>query len=338
MKKPFIIAEIGVNHDGILEKAKELIYVAKEAGADAVKFQTFIPEKLALPNTPKVSYQRANDSDRSHLEMLKALSFNFEQHLVLQDYCKQADIEFMSTPYGIEELKFLVGLGVKRIKIASADIVDIPLHEEASKLSIAIIISTGMATEIEINEAVSLYRNKENMITLMQCTSEYPSKPSNANLRKLHFLKSLHVASIGYSDHTIGVNCALVALGLGATYFEKHVTLRNSDSGPDHAASANPVAFKKYVSVIRESYEALGNEHPKMTDAEFEMSQVSRKSLHFKKTLPIGHILESEDVVLRRPGSGLLWRDLKKIVGKKLKTAVVEGEEVKSSKFEIEVK
>ena len=335
--KPFIIAEIGVNHDGNIRKAKELICVAKDSGANAVKFQTFIPEKLALPNTPKVNYQKIRDRGRSHFEMLKALVLTYDEHIELRNFCLEKNIEFMSTPYGLEELDFLNELGIEKIKIASADIVDLPLHEAASKTGKLSIVSTGMATRAEILEVVSIYTAQSSPIVLMQCTSEYPSSIKNANLLKLKFLQSLEVVATGYSDHTRDSKCALVALGLGASYFEKHLTLRNSDPGPDHAASAEPNVFEEYVSSLHEGYDALGITEPLMTDQELEMRLVSRKSLHYRSSLPRNSKLEINDLVLTRPGTGLKWSEMDLVVGKKLLRAVNEGEMASIEDFELEV-
>ena len=328
--KPFIIAEIGVNHDGNLMKAKTLIDEAIRSGACAVKFQSFSAKRLSSIDTPKVAYQNTRDVKRSHYEMLKELELTFNEQKMLFDYSTYKKIEFISTPYSVEDAIFLNELGVKKFKVASADIIDIPLHQMISSYGKLTLISTGMASKKEISEVMKIYQGKNCPVVLLQTTSEYPSPIINANLSKLNFLKSLNPYAVGYSDHTKTSICAVTSVGIGATYFEKHFTLKNSDLGPDHYASLEPKEFKDYVNDIEMAFTSLGNEFPKRTAEEENMAETSRKSLHYAKDMKSGFQLLREDFLLVRPGTGLPYSFLESVIYKKLSRDV--------SKFEIVTK
>jgi len=324
--KPFIIAEVGVNHDGELQKAYKLVDAAKSVGANAVKFQSFSADRLSGKIAPKVQYQLDRDGTRSHFEMLKALELSFDDQARVFDYCNRAGIEFFSTPYSIEDAEFLNELGVRRFKTASADLVDIPLHQAILRFKKQTIVSTGMASQSEIGFVANLYHAAKVEFVLMQATSEYPAKLENSNLAKIRFLKRLNPSYVGYSDHTDSSTCAQMSVALGCTYFEKHLTITKSDPGPDHAASLNPPEFKKYVEDIESAFAIMGLENPELSSEEVNMYQTSRKSFHFRRSLRAGHVLEEKDLILMRPGLGLNYLELSNIIGRTLMVSVEAGE------------
>jgi N,N'-diacetyllegionaminate synthase len=333
MINPFIIAEIGVNHDGRIEKAVNLIDVAVVAGANAVKFQSFAAERLASTSTPKVAYQLQRDTNRSHFEMLKSLELSFNDQEYLYNYCNSVGIEFMSTPYSLIDASFLNSLGVQKFKVASADIVDIPLHELISSFGKLTLVSTGMASAEEISDVVEIYKSDKTSLVLMHTTSEYPASYLNANLEKILYLKSHKPEGIGYSDHTPDSMCSVMAVSYGCTYFEKHLTIDKSDPGPDHSASLNDIEFARYVSEIHRASLALGEIAGTRSEKEDDMARTSRKSLHFAKDLKTGAILQLSDLILLRPGHGIKWSNHSDILGKSLLRDVKKFELISSNDF-----
>jgi N,N'-diacetyllegionaminate synthase len=316
---PYIIAEIGVNHDGSLEKAINLIAAAKASRASAVKFQSFSARRLATVSTPKAGYQKQKDGQRTHFEMLKQLELSFSDQSKIKKYCDSIGIEFMSTPYAIEDAEFLNSLEVKIFKIASADIVDLPLIEFISKLNKLTLISTGMASLKEIREVVNIFEANKSKFVLMHTTSEYPTRLEVTNIARLKSLKDLSPGGIGFSDHTTNSLGAIMATAIGCTYFEKHFTLDRNDLGPDHSASLEPHNFNRYVEDIQSAFTILGSSEFKRTEGEEDMAKTSRKSLHFSRNLERGHKIIEEDLILLRPGIGLMWSEREKIIGRVLK-------------------
>lgn len=332
--KPFIIAEIGVNHDGSVEKAIKLVDAAKSAGASAAKFQSFSADRLATEVTPKVEYQKIRDGQRTHFEMLKQLELSFSDQTKLKKYCDSIGIEFISTPYAIEDAIFLNSINVNCFKIASADLVDLPLLEYVSKTKKLTLISTGMASVDEIKSAVKFFHSSNSNFILMHTTSEYPTKLEFTNISRLKALIQFNSSGIGFSDHTTDSIGAIMAIAIGATYFEKHFTLDKSDSGPDHAASLEPEEFKKYVLDIETGFKALGSEEFIRTAGEESMAKTSRKSLHYSRDLEVGDILGINDLVLLRPGTGMMWSECEKFLDRALKHKVVQGTMLKIQDFE----
>jgi sialic acid synthase SpsE len=332
--KPFIIAEIGVNHDGSVEKAIKLVDAAKSAGASAAKFQSFSAVRLATEVTPKVEYQKIRDGQRTHFEMLKQLELSFSDQTKLKKYCDSIGIEFISTPYAIEDAIFLNSINVNCFKIASADIVDLPLLEYVSKTKKLTLISTGMASIDEIKSAVKFFHSSNSNFILMHTTSEYPTKLEFTNICRLKALIQFNSSGIGFSDHTTDSIGAIMAIAIGATYFEKHFTLDKTDSGPDHAASLEPEEFKKYVLDIETGFKALGSEEFIRTAGEESMAKTSRKSLHYSRDLEVGNILGISDLVLLRPGTGMMWSECEKFLDRALKHKVVKGTMLRIQDFE----
>lgn len=322
----FIIAEIGVNHAGSVELAKEMIDAAKNAGADAVKFQTFTAEKLVSFNTPKVKYQESTTSkEETHFEMIKALEFAYEDHLPVLEYCNKNKIEFISTPYDVESAKFLVSIGVKMFKTASADIVDLSLHDYIAQNAAHAIISTGMATLGEIERVVKIYRKHNCKFTLLHCVSNYPCAVESLNLKAMQTLSSAFQCDIGYSDHAVGSIPAVASVALGATIIEKHFTLDKDMVGPDHKASCDPDEFSELVSAIRLAESALGDPLKLIQNEEKQMRSVSRKSLFLKRDVMKGQIFAKEDFTLKRPGTGLYEAELDVIIGSKASKPLSAG-------------
>jgi len=312
----YIIAEIGVNHAGSVETAKKMIDAAKSSGADAVKFQTFTAEKLVSANTPKVKYQESTtDKSESHYQMIKSLEFAYEDHLPVFDYCKKLEIDFISTPYDIDSAKFLVSIGVKIFKTASADIVDLSLHQFISKNAELAIVSTGMATLGEIEQVVDIYRKNKCKLSLLHCVSNYPCAVESLNLNVINTLKNTFFCDVGYSDHAVGPLPAVASVALGATIVEKHFTLDKNMTGPDHKASSDPKEFKELVDAIRETEVALGSPIKSIQDEEKQMRKVSRKSLFLAIDVKEGSKLTSDMFTLKRPGTGIYESELSVIVG-----------------------
>ena len=315
----FIIAEAGVNHNGSLDLAFQLVDAAAEAGADAVKFQTFTAEALVSPSTRKVEYQMdTTPHEESHYDMLKKLELSKKEHQLLFKYCSQKGIEYISTPYDIESANFLNELGVKTFKTASADIVDLTLHNFLSKTGKDIIIATGMATLGEIEEVVSLYPDK-NKITLLHCVSNYPCSIESLNLKAMQTLTHAFSVNVGYSDHSIGPLAATLSVALGASVVEKHFTLDKGLPGPDHRASSDCMEFSELVHSIRAAEVALGSSTKLVQAEEVEMAVVSRKSIVLSKNVKKGEIITEEHIVLKRPGTGLYAREIKNILNKSLR-------------------
>ena len=327
-EKVFIIAEIGVNHNGDIELAKDMIYAAKESGADAVKFQTFSANKLASLNTPKVKYQIDKFlKDESHYQMLKKLELSFDDHIILNSFCEKNEIMFLSTPYDIESAKFLhENLNISFFKTASADIVDIPLHKYISSTLKPCIISTGMSTLSEIEKVYQIY-NKNN-IAFLHCISNYPCSDKSLNLNVIKTLRNLFNVPIGFSDHSIGTEAAISSVSLGAKIIEKHFTTDKLLSGPDQKTSSNPEEFKLLVRQIRRVENMLGTPLKKLQKEELDMLLTSRKSLHLVKDIKKNEIVLEKDLELKRPGNGLNYDFINYLIGKKASKSLKKGHKI----------
>lgn len=322
-----MIAEIGVNHNGDMKLAKEMIVAAKKAGADAVKFQTFTAEKLVTQGTPKVDYQKSTTStDESHFDMIKKLELGKEEHFMLKEYCDGLDIDFMSTPYDIESVDFLEELGVTQYKTASADLVDLPLHHRIAKTRKPVMVSVGMATMDEIEETLNIYKQYDHRdIVLLHCVSNYPCSLESLNLRVLTTLQKTFSCPIGYSDHSVANTAAVVSTALGAAVIEKHFTLDRSLPGPDHKASSTAEEFSLLVKDIRDAESALGKAVKQCQEEEEKMHQVSRKSVTLARTIAAGETIQETDLMMMRPGLGLPARDIPHIIGKQAKSELLKN-------------
>lgn len=323
-KNCYIIAEIGVNHNNSISIAKKLILSAKNCGADAVKFQTFNAERLANINTPKAQYQkRSGPKKETHFEMLKKLELSEENHLKLKKYCEKIKIDFISTPYDLQSLKFLIKLGLKVIKISSADLIDHQMHNYLAKNKIKVIISTGMSEIKEIDETIKIYKKyKSNKFYLLHCVSNYPCSDLSLNLKNIITLRKRYNCEVGFSDHSIGEVASIISIGYGAKIIEKHFTLNKNMDGPDHLASSTPREFLSLVKGIRRAEIMKGTFKKKIQKEEINMRKISRKSLIYLNDFKSGHIIRSKDITSRRPANGLTGNKFNLVLNKKLKKNV----------------
>jgi len=317
----FIIAEIGVNHNGDIALAKKMISEAKACGADAVKFQTFTAERLVTQGTPKVRYQEDTTSaEESHYDMIKKLELSKESHVILKKYCASAGIDFISTPYDVDSASFLNEIGLAVFKTASADIVDLPLHHYLAGTGKPVIMATGMATMEEIETAIRIYNEAGNpSVALLHCVSSYPCSNESLNLRVISTLQTAFGKVIGFSDHTTGTMASVMAITLGAKIIEKHFTLDKTLPGPDHKASAEPDEFRDLVAAIRQAETALGSPVKQCQDEEKQMALVSRKSIVLRIPVRTGERITKEHLALKRPGIGLMAKEIPVIIGKAIR-------------------
>lgn len=324
--KPEVIAEIGVNHGGSVDAAKELIRAAVDSGADAVKFQTFTAERLASSQTPKVPYQRRDTTSATHFDMLAKLSLDNDALAEVARFAHECGTEFLSTPYTIEAVFDLMTIGVSRFKTASADIVDLPLHDCIADTGLPVLMATGMASDGEIEEALERYPNAQDVVTLMHAVSAYPTPSDKANVQRLVVLSERFGLPIGYSDHTEGWMAAVAATALGAGIIEKHFTLDRHSPGPDHLASSDPSNFSELCKNVRRVAETLGTGQFGLLPEEIDMANVSRKSIHAGKDMPRGTVITEAHLSLLRPGTGLFWRDRHRVVGRTTTRHIRTGE------------
>ncbi|QPJ62391.1 MAG: N-acetylneuraminate synthase [Candidatus Nitronauta litoralis] len=323
----FVIAEAGVNHNGSDDLAFKLVDVAAEAGADAVKFQSFRAESLTKPGAEKAEYQKDKTGDGDQLSMLKKLELSTEMHHRLKEHCHKAGIEFLSTPFDEETADFLVGMGIKRFKVPSGELTNLVMMKHLARKNLPMILSTGMGTIEEIHEAVETIRNTrenlgfneplETMLTLLHCTSNYPAALSDINLRAMQTMQQEFNLPVGYSDHSEGLLVPVMAVAMGAGVIEKHFTLDRSMPGPDHAASVEPNELKTMVENIRATTQALGSSKKTPTPSELPIRDLVRKSVTLKHSLSAGQSIKEGDLVLLRPGTGILPRDIEKVLTKK---------------------
>jgi sialic acid synthase SpsE len=327
LQKVYLIAEIGVNHGGCVQNAIKMIDAAKLSGANAVKFQTFTAQSLVTLETPKVKYQESSTpSNEDHYSMIKNLELSKEDHLKIFNHCNSIDIDFISTPYDLDSAKFLNEIGVSIFKVASADIVDLPLHEYLASLNKPVIIATGMSTLGEIDEVVKIYRKHKSLnICLLHCVSNYPCSNESLNLSAISTIALTFQLPVGFSDHSVGNIAACLSTALGVKVIEKHFTTDKDLPGPDHKASSTPEEFYSLVSMVRLSQIIMGNLHKNPQDEEIQMAMVSRKSIVANSNLPKGHIITKKDLTLKRPGTGLYSKYLSQIIGKRTLKAIPEN-------------
>ncbi len=317
----YIIAEIGVNHNGDINLAKKMVDQAVIAKADAVKFQTFKAKDIVLENAEKANYHKRSTGDsESHYEMLQKLELDKDDHFVLKEYCNEKGIDFFSTPYSVNSVDMLEELSVGLYKTASADLVDLVLHERIAKTNKPVIISVGMGTIDEIEETVSIYKKaKSNNIILLHCVSNYPCTYESINIKAMVELRKKFSCIVGFSDHSIDNTASVSAVSLGARVIEKHFTLDKTLQGPDHCVSANPNEFSSLVSEIRKTEKILGSPEKKVQDEELNNRLISRKSVTLSKDISKGEVFKSDMLTMKRPGLGLKANQIKKIIGKKAK-------------------
>lgn len=303
----FIIAEAGVNHNGQLELAKRLVDAAAASGADAVKFQTFIPEKVMARSAPKADYQKMATGDgESQLDMICRLWLPYEDFVTLHDYCAQKGILFLSTPFDLPSLDFLMTLDLPLIKLPSGEITNLPLLLAAARTGKPVILSTGMSTMDEIAFARdTLLQNGCPALTLLHCNTDYPTPYEDANIRAICDIEQRFGGPVGYSDHTLGIEAPIAAVALGAQVIEKHFTLDKTMQGPDHAASLEPDELRAMVTAIRHTEAALGSGVKQPGSSELRNRAVARKSIVAARDIKQGETFSSDNLDVKRPGDGL---------------------------------
>lgn len=314
---PVIIAEAGVNHGGSLATAIEMVHAAAEAGADYVKFQTFKASNLVTATADRANYQKENcGTDETQLQMLKHLELTAADFNRLSSECAVCGIGFLSTPFDLESVDTLAPLGMHYWKIPSGEITNLPLLRKIGALGQHVIMSTGMSTLDEVEAAVALLESSgtpRKQITLLHCNTQYPTDPGDVNLRAMDSLRLLGCASVGYSDHTRGIDIPLAAAALGASVIEKHFTLDRNLPGPDHKASLEPHELKQMVQGIRNITAALGSAQKCVTDSEQPNKTVARKSIVAARAISVGELFSDENLTAKRPGNGIspmLWQSL----------------------------
>jgi N,N'-diacetyllegionaminate synthase len=324
MKKTLIIAEAGVNHNGIIENALRLVDVATEAGADYVKFQTFKADKLVNRTAQKADYQKANlqNDDNSQYAMLKKLELTEEMHDLILVRCKEQGIKFLSTPFDRDSIILLKTLGVTVGKIPSGEITNLPYLRQMAREFPELIVSTGMCTMAEVKDAIDVLISagaKKEQITVLHCNTEYPTPMEHVNLKVMLNIGEQLGIKIGYSDHTMGIEIPIAAVALGATVIEKHFTLNRSMEGPDHTASLEPDELKEMVRCIRNIEKALGGGVKTPSDSEKKNIAIVRKSIVASRNINKGEIFSEENLTVKRPGTGISPMNWDKVVGTKAK-------------------
>lgn len=315
----FIIAEVGVNHNGSLEMAKQSIDVAVECGVDAVKFQTFNAATLVTKSAKQADYQTANTGKQeSQFDMLKRLELSEADHQELVDYCQQKHIEFMSTPFDLQSIQFLNGLGVNRFKVPSGEITNYPYLKMVGSFNKEIVLSTGMATIADIEAALNLLIESgtdKDKITILHATTDYPTQMQDVNLTAMQTISEAFKVKVGYSDHTQGIEVPTAAVALGASIIEKHFTLDNNLPGPDHKASLEPQELQAMVKAIRNIETALGDGIKRPSVNEQKNMQVARKSLVAFTDIKKGEIFSEQNLTVKRPGLGVSPMRWNEIIG-----------------------
>jgi N-acetylneuraminate synthase len=328
MPHVFIIAEAGVNHNGSLDLALRLVDAAKASGADAVKFQTFRADLLATRSARKAPYQeRTTANAESQFEMLQRLQLDAAAHQRLIDHCRQIGIQFLSSPFDTQSADLLATLDVPLYKVPSGEITNLPFLQHLAGKGRPLILSTGMSTLGEVEEAVQVLQAAgATQLTLLHCVTEYPAPYAEVNLRAMQTLKSAFGLPVGYSDHTPGIDIAIAAVALGAEVIEKHFTLDRSLPGPDHAASLEPVELRQMVAAIRHVEAALGTGIKAPAPCELPNLPIARKSVVAARSLPVGHQLATGDLDIKRPGNGIAPKLLPALIGRTLRASVAKDE------------
>jgi len=318
--KTFIIAEAGVNHNGRIDLAKQMIDVALEAGADAVKFQTFKTENLVSKNAPKADYQKVSTgSSESQFEMIKKLELDENAHKILFEYCLDKNIHFLSSPFDLDSIDLLNKLGMEIFKIPSGEITNLPYLRKIGGLNKKVIMSTGMADLKEVEDALDMLikaGTELKNITVLHCNTEYPTPIEDVNLQAMLTIAQAFGVSFGYSDHTLGIEVPIAAVALGACVIEKHFTLDKNMEGPDHKASLEPHELKAMVKAIRNIEKAFGDGIKKPSTSEIKNKPIARKSIVAACDIKKGEVFTNNHITVKRPGTGISPMRWEEIVGK----------------------
>ncbi|EHH0538171.1 N-acetylneuraminate synthase [Campylobacter lari] len=320
MNQIIVIAEAGVNHNGDINIAKKLIEMASKAGADYIKFQTFKTELGISKNASKAHYQlQTTDKTESQFDMIKRLELSKQDHEILLEHCKKNHIKFLSTAFDLDSIDLLVELGIEFFKIPSGELTNLPYLRKIGRLNKQVIVSTGMATLGEIEEALNvLIENgtQREKITILHCNTEYPTPIEDVNLKAMQTLKEAFKVSVGYSDHTLGIMVPIAAVAMGASIIEKHFTLDKTMSGPDHLASLEPEELEIMIRNIRDLEKALGDGIKKASNSEMKNKNIGRKSIVAICSIKKGEIFTEKNLGVKRPGTGIspmLWDE---VIGK----------------------
>lgn len=307
--KVIIIAEAGVNHNGDYQRAVDMVYAAKEAGADYVKFQTAVPELVISSVAPKAEYQKeTTGNEESQLEMCRKIHLKLDDYAPLAEICRKAGIGFVSTPFDLVSIDTLRPLGMDFWKIPSGEITNLPYLRKIAATGGKVIMSTGMSELYEIEAAVKVLEDgglSRKDIALLHCNTQYPTPMEDVNLRAMEQLRTLGTGAVGYSDHTVGIEVPIAAVAMGAQIIEKHFTLDKSLPGPDHRASLDPAELKAMVSAIRNITLAIGNGEKHVSDSERPNIVVARKSIIAARDIAKGELLTEENLTVKRPGDGI---------------------------------
>ena len=315
----YIIAEAGVNHNGSVELAKELIKIAAEIGANAIKFQTFSADKMVTKDAKKAKYQINPENNQNQYEMLKSFELSEDQFITLRDFAYRQKIDFLCSPFDVDSLKFLVKIGIKTIKVASGEITNLPLLREIAELADKVILSTGMSTMSEIEEAFLVLTSgslTKRDITILHANSMYPTPLEDVNLNAMITIQKRFGVDVGYSDHTKGIQVPIAACVLGAKVIEKHITLDNSMPGPDHSASLDPLTFKEMISSIKKVEICLGASEKFPSKSEKDNIDIVRKSIVASRNISKGDIFSEANITTKRPGNGISPMMWDRVIGK----------------------
>lgn len=318
MKKVYVIAEAGVNHNGNMDNAIKMVEEARKAGADAIKFQTFISENLVTKHAEKAEYQKeTTDKQESQYQMLKKLELKRENYSQLKKECERQGIDFLSTPFDLDSIDVLEALGVSAFKIPSGEITNYPYLVKIAKTKKKVYLSTGMSTLEEVQEAVNvLRRNGTKDIVVLHCNTQYPTPLRDANLKAIHTLENYFRTDVGYSDHTLGIEVAVAAVAMGASVIEKHFTLDRNMEGPDHKASVEPNELAQMISYIRNVELAMGDGVKEPTKSESENIAIARKSIVARRKIKKGEIFTEDNLTVKRPGTGINPMKWLEVLGK----------------------
>lgn len=323
MGRVFIIAEAGVNHNGSLRTAKRLVDVACAAGADAVKFQTFEPEEFVSENSPKAEYQKSTTAAKeSHLDMIKRLRLSADAHMDLARYCRKKGIIFLSSPFDIKSIELLKDIGLEIFKIPSGEITNLPFLRKVGRLRKKVILSTGMSTMKEIENALGVLveaGTAKKEITVLHCNTAYPTPFEDVNLHAMLAIKEAFNVAVGYSDHTLGIEVPIAAVALGATVIEKHFTLDRSMKGPDHKASLEPRELHDMVIAVRNIEKAIGKGIKKPSPSELENRYVARKSIVARMKIRKGELFTEGNITTKRPGMDMTPMSWDEVMSKRAK-------------------
>lgn len=325
-----IIAEAGVNHNGSLELAKKLALAAKEAGADIVKYQTAVPELVISKFAEKADYQKQQTGEQeSQLEMVKKIHFGFDEHRELKEYCDSIGIAYLSTPFDLPSIDFLESMNPPFYKVPSGEITNLPYLEKIASLKKPVMMSTGMSVPREITEAVEVLKKGGcPKVTILHCNTEYPTPYQDANLTAMADLAKLTGCEVGFSDHTLGIECDIAAAALGATVIEKHFTLDKTREGPDHQASLEPQELKAMVQAVRNIEKALGSGKKEVSASEAKNKSIARKSIVASRPIAKGEVFSVDNLTTKRPGDGISpmkWYD---VLGGTAKRNFAEDEKI----------